>query len=74
MAIKRVVTKEQSDLLSAMRTHRGVWHDNCGWHWGGAYNTVKCLDRLVKRGLVTVEEVEFPNKVFRNVYRIKEGT
>lgn len=44
--------KNQQDMLRALVEHH-TWSPGCGWLWSTPSATVRLLDGLVRRGLVT---------------------
>lgn len=42
----------QEAVLRSLTVHGG-WHDGCGWVWDTPSGTIRVLETLVKRGLVT---------------------
>lgn len=57
MAKERPLGDRQRHVLWCM-THRnnGIWYPGCGWHWDNASTTIKIMDSLVTRGLVSYQE------------------
>ena len=51
-ANSRPLGKTQAALMESL-THHGYWRRGCGWVWDTESGTLRILDSLVKRGLVT---------------------
>lgn len=52
----RPLGKKQDGVLRCLRDpHHGDWFPGCGWVWQNYSVTVRILDSLVNRGLVTRE-------------------
>jgi hypothetical protein len=49
----RSLGETQQDVLDSLREHGGYWHPGCGWLWDTHSGTVKIMESLLKRGLVT---------------------
>jgi hypothetical protein len=49
---QRPLGKTQQKVLDCLREHR-TYYAGCGWVWDTHRGTVRILDSLVKRGLVT---------------------
>lgn len=49
---QRPLGKNQEGVLEALKRHR-VFYAGCGWTWDNYSTTVRILDSLVVRGLVT---------------------
>ena len=57
--------KNQLGVIRCLKTY-GSWdHRSCSWVWDTHSNTVRILDSLVKRGVVTAELTDYPH---RNIY------
>lgn len=44
--------KVQQHMLYRLR-ESGQWYAGCGWYWGCHSETVRVMDSLVRKGLVT---------------------
>lgn len=53
----RALGKTQKGVLKALISH-GSYHAGCGWCWSTHKGTVKVLETLVKKGLVSADERE----------------
>lgn len=51
----RPLGENQQHVLDALKRH-GSFYAGCGWVWGNYSTTVRILDSLVKRGLVSRTE------------------
>ena len=52
MTKTRPLGKTQIAILSSLHEHKG-WSAGCGWIWDTHSNTVRLLESLIARGLVT---------------------
>jgi DNA-binding PadR family transcriptional regulator len=53
----RGIGANQRDVIGHMMLRtRGAWWAGCGWNWGSSSQTVRVLESLVRRGLVTKSE------------------
>ena len=70
------LSSQQLALLEALTQHDGEWHHRCDWSFEDPPTTVRMLEVLRRRGLVTVTS-EVRDHVVVPVYRIvvveKEG-
>lgn len=62
--------RNQRDVLRALARHGGSWPG--GWYWTNASTTVKILNSLVKRGLVSVHGRVETNRSY-DEYRITDN-
>ena len=63
----------QRSVLRALAEH-GQWHVMCGWMWDTTSGTIRVLESLVRRGLVTktTEKKSWSNsRIDRDVYRVR---
>lgn len=48
-----VLGDTQVAVLRSLAREHGSWHPGCGWVWKNRSTTIRILDSLVRRGLVT---------------------
>lgn len=68
---ERPLGKNQAMALKTLKErNNGVWSPGCGWTWSNLSTTVRLLDSLVRRGLVT--KTEGTNRTGRTypIYRV----
>lgn len=61
----------QIHMLKSLYEHRG-WHGGCGWIWNTVSGTIRILEALTKRGLVTKTQRN-PNNNRSAAYKINDA-
>lgn len=54
---QRPLGETQLSVLDSLKRHDGFWYDGCGWLWDTRSNTIKIMESLLNRGLVTKTKV-----------------
>lgn len=55
----------QEAMMTALELHGGFWHVGCGWLMGTPSNTIRVLDSLEARGLITTQHYYRDTKLYR---------
>lgn len=65
MTKTRSLGKTQIAILTSLHAHKR-WSDGCGWIWSTRGATVRLLEGLVARGLVTKVERTYRHPIFKD--------
>jgi hypothetical protein len=67
--MRNTLGKRQQVVLRYLGERR-EWYGGCGWHWGTYSETVRLMESLVRRGLVTKETCLHKHRgSYNTVYR-----
>lgn len=57
---ERPLGETQIRVLDSLARHNGSWWPACGWIWTSTSETVRLMESLLRRGLVSKREMEGP--------------